>query len=288
MRQFLPVVRVAKASWRPTLLIGVTLCLHAAAVALVMVYPMHWRWTLTALAANHVVLMLVGLWPRSHWMGSNWTQLPAAAKARRQIALTIDDGPDPGVTPQVLEVLARRGVQATFFVIGERAQRYPDLCREIMRRGHAIENHTQHHRHHFALMGVQGITRELQAAQASLAAITGQRPLFFRAPAGLRNPFLDPVLHRLGLQLVSWSVRGFDTRVSNAQKVTHKLLSGLCPGAIVLLHDGNAARTREGQPVILRVLPVLLDAAAADNLHFVTLRQACVLAAPTIKSLANA
>lgn len=288
MPQFLPVVPVAESTWRPTLLIGVSLCLHGVAVALVAVFPMHWRWALAALAANHFVLMLVGLWPRSHWMGSNWTQLPAAATARRQIALTIDDGPDPVVTPQVLEVLARYGVQATFFVIGARAQRYPDLCREIVRRGHAIENHTQRHRHDFALMGLKGINRELQDAQASLTTLTGQRPLFFRAPAGLRNPFLDPVLHRLGLQLVSWSVRGFDTRVSNAQQVIHKLLAGLCPGAIVLLHDGHAARTVAGRPVILDVLPVLLDAAAADNLRFVTLRQASVLAPPTFKSLANA
>ncbi|MDO8448172.1 MAG: polysaccharide deacetylase family protein [Rhodoferax sp.] len=259
--------------WRPTLLIRATLLLHGAAVALVAVSPVHWRWVLAALVANHFVLMLVGLWPRSHWMGANWTELPAAAAARREIALTIDDGPDPVVTPQVLEVLARYGVQATFFVIGARAERYPELCRDIVARGHAIENHSQRHRHNFALMGLNGITQELQAAQATLTAITGQRPLFFRAPAGFRNPFLDPVLSRLGLQLVSWSVRGFDTRVNNAQQVTRKLLAGLRPGAIVLLHDGNAARTPAGQPVILEVLPALFDAAAARQLRFVTLRQ---------------
>lgn len=259
--------------WRPPLLIRATLLLHGVAVALVAVSPVHWRWVLAALVANHLVLMLVGLWPRSHWMGANWTELPAAAAARREIALTIDDGPDPVVTPQVLEVLARHGVQATFFVIGARAERYPELCRDIVARGHAIENHSQRHRHNFALMGLNGITQELQAAQATLTAITGQRPLFFRAPAGFRNPFLDPVLSRLGLQLVSWSVRGFDTRVHNALQVTRKLLAGLRPGAIVLLHDGNAARTPAGQPVILEVLPALFDAAAARQLRFVTLRQ---------------
>ena len=122
-------------------------------------------------------------------------------------------------------------------------------------------------------MGLKGITKELQAAQETLTGLTGQRPRFFRAPAGFRNPFLDPVLTRLGLQLVSWSVRGFDTRVSNAAKVTNTLVAGLRPGAILLLHDGNAARTRAGTPVILEVLPALLDAAVADNLRFVTLQQ---------------
>lgn len=264
---------MADTRWRPTVLIRATLWLHGLAVALGVVYPMHWRWALAALLANHLVLMLVGLWPRSQWMGPNWTQLPAAAAARHEIALTIDDGPDPGVTPQVLELLARHGVRATFFVIGAQAERYPELCRDIVRAGHAIENHTQRHRHNFALMGVKGITQELQAAQATLTAITGQHPLFFRAPAGFRNPFLDPVLSRLGLQLVSWSVRGFDTRVGDAGQVTAKLLAGLRPGAILLLHDGNAARTPTGRPVILDVLPALLDAAAARQLRFVTLRQ---------------
>lgn len=264
---------MAESPWRPTVLIRATLWLHGVAVALWVVYPMHWRWWFAALLANHFILMLVGLWPRSQWLGSNWTQLPAAAAARHEIALTIDDGPDPGVTPQVLELLARYGVRATFFVIGAQAERYPDLCRDIVRAGHAIENHTQRHRYNFALMGVKGITQELQAAQATLTALTGQRPLFFRAPAGFRNPFLAPVLSRLGLQLVSWSVRGFDTRVRSSDQVKCKLLAGLRPGAILLLHDGNAARTPAGQPVILAVLPALLDAAAARQLRFVTLRQ---------------
>ena len=279
---------MAESRWRPTLLIRITLLLHAVAVAVVALSPAYWRWVIAALVANHFVLMLVGLWPRSNWMGPNWTELPAAAAARHEIALTIDDGPDPVVTPQVLEVLARYGVQATFFVIGARAERYPAICREIVSRGHAIENHSQRHRHNFALMGLKGITKELQAAQASLTTLTGRRPLFFRAPAGFRNPFLAPVLGRLGLQLVSWSVRGFDTRVNNAQQVTRRLLAGLRPGAIMLLHDGNAARTPAGQAVILEVLPALLDAAAASNLRFVTLQQASVPAPPAFKSLTNA
>lgn len=118
------------------------------------------------------------------------------------------------------------------------------------------------------------MTREIQAAQDTLAAITGQRPLFFRAPAGLRNPFLDPVLTGLGLRLASWSARGFDTRVGNAAQVTTRLLRGLTAGTILLLHDGNAARTSTGVPVILEVLPVVLESATAAHLRPVTLTQA--------------
>ncbi|MHB9100916.1 MAG: polysaccharide deacetylase family protein [Sulfuricella sp.] len=260
--------------WQPTLLIRATLVLHVLALIVVIAQPGQWRWALGTVLANHALLTLLGLWPRSHWLGPNWTRLPAAATARNEIALTIDDGPDPIVTPQVLELLDRYAIQATFFCIGEKAARYPDLCREIVCRGHAVENHSQHHRHHFSLMGRAGITRELQAAQDTLTAITGQRPWFFRAPAGLRNPFLDPVLASLGLQLASWSARGFDTRIGDVERVTNKLLHGLRAGAILLLHDGNAARTPDGIPVILEVLPAVLAAARAANLRFATLRLA--------------
>jgi peptidoglycan/xylan/chitin deacetylase (PgdA/CDA1 family) len=188
--------------------------------------------------------------------------------------LTIDDGPDPFVTPQVLDILDRYAAKATFFCVGEKAARYPDLCREIARRGHAVENHSQHHRHYFALLGRSGFMRELQTAQDTLTTITGQRPLFFRAPAGLRNPFLDPVLTRLELRLASWSARGFDTRIGDVERVESRLVRGLRAGAILLLHDGNAARTQDGVPVILIVLPAVLAAASAANLRFVTLREA--------------
>ena len=260
--------------WRPTQLIRASIALHLLALIALIAEPGQWRWALGAVLADHAVLMLVGLWPRSHWLGPNWTQLPAAASARNEIAVTIDDGPDPVVTPQVLDMLDRHAARASFFCIGEKAARHPDLCREIVRRGHAVENHSQHHRHNFALMGRSGLMRELQTAQDTLAAITGQRPSFFRAPAGLRNPLLDPVLHRLGLRLASWSARGFDTRVGDVERVKGRLLRGLRPGAILLVHDGNAARSRDGIPVILEVLPAVLAAANAANLRFVTLRQA--------------
>jgi peptidoglycan/xylan/chitin deacetylase (PgdA/CDA1 family) len=260
--------------WQPTLLIHASIALHLLALIVVIAAPGQWHWALGAVLANHALLALVGLWPRSHWLGPNWTQLPAAATARNEIALTIDDGPNPSVTPRVLELLDRYAAQASFFCVGEKAARYPDLCREIVRRGHAVENHSQHHRHHFALMGYSGCMRELQAAQETLTTITGQRPLFFRAPAGLRNPFLDPVLARLGLRLASWSARGFDTRIGDVERVKMRLLRGLRAGAILLLHDGNAARTLAGIPVILDVLPAVLAAASAANLRFVTLREA--------------
>jgi peptidoglycan/xylan/chitin deacetylase (PgdA/CDA1 family) len=279
MRRFLPGnpmrdPAMRDPAWQPTLLIRATVALHGLALVAVIADPEQWRWVLGAVIVNHLLLTAVGLWPRSTWLGPNWTRLPAAAAARHEIALTIDDGPDPLVTPQVLDILDRHAARATFFCVGEKAERYPDVCREIVRRGHAVENHSQHHRHHFSLLGPRGFRCELQAAQNTLSQITCQRPVFFRAPAGLRNPFLDPVLAQLGLSLASWSARGFDTCIGDAGRVKHALLHGLRGGAILLLHDGNAARTPEGTPVILDVLPAVLESAAAAGLRFVRLRDA--------------
>lgn len=257
--------------WRPTLLIAATLLLHAAMLAALLAYPGKWPWILATLIANHLVLTVVGLWPRSTWLGPNWTCLPPAAAARGEIALTIDDGPHPEVTPQVLDLLDRYGVKASFFCVGSEALRYPELCKTIVARGHAIENHSQHHPHHFALLGPAGLQREIQAAQDTFRAITGRAPVFFRAPAGLRNPFLDPVLAKLGLHLAAWTRRGFDTRSADPLVVHSRLTKGLKAGAILLLHDGNSARSSAGVPVILAVLPQLLETAAAAGLHFVPL-----------------
>ena len=261
-------------AWHSPALVRASIALHLLVAAAVVAAPGLWPWAVTAVIANHLLIVGAGLWPRSHWLGANWTMLPAAAAARNEIALTIDDGPDPAVTPLVLDLLDRHAARVTFFCIGQQAQRHPDLCLQIVQRGHAVENHSQAHSHLFSLLGPRGLAREVRASQDTLTRICGQRPRFFRAPAGLRNPFLDPVLHRLGLTLASWSVRGFDTRVGDAGRVKNKLLRGLHAGAILLLHDGNAARTADGIPVILEVLPALLESAAAAQLRTVTLRQA--------------
>lgn len=263
----------ASRHWHPTPLLLATFAMHAGALGMLAMQPGLWPWGVGALAANHLVLTAAGLWPRSRGLGPNWVRLPPVA-AVGHIAVTIDDGPDPEVTPQVLDLLDRFDARASFFCIGSRAQRHPELCREIVRRGHAVENHSQHHYHHFSTFGPWRMAREIQTAQASLAALTGQLPCFFRPPAGLRNPFLEPILARHGLHLASWTRRGYDTRNRNADDVARRLIRNLAAGDILLLHDGSGARTVSGQPVVLAVLPRVLEAAAAIGLKTIALRSA--------------
>ena len=136
------------------------------ALGLLAMQPALWPWGLGALAANHLALTAAGLWPRSRSLGPNWVRLPPAA-APGHIAITIDDGPDPEVTPQVLDLLDRFDARASFFCIGSRAQRHPELCREIVRRGHAVENHSQHHYYHFSTFGPRRMAREIKPARTT-------------------------------------------------------------------------------------------------------------------------
>lgn len=260
--------------WKPAPLITGTAALHVGAAAAMLAQPATWPWATGSVIASHLVLTAAGLWPKSTLLGPNWTRLPASQGSNDRIALTIDDGPDPDVTPRVLDVLDEHGARATFFCIGEQAQRHPHIVEQIAARGHAVENHSQRHRHHFSLSAPGALRREIEAGQRTLAQITGTRPQFFRAPAGLRNPFLEPVLCDLGLQLASWTRRGFDTRERDANKVAQRLLDGLAPRDILLIHDGHAARDAHGAPVVFKVLPDLLNAAAQAQLRWTTLREA--------------
>ncbi len=260
--------------WFPTPLIQAACATHVGALGALVLWPHAWPAALGAIVLSHVALTAAGLWPRSRLLGPNWVRLPRAAAQRGEIALTIDDGPDPEITPAVLDLLDAAGVRATFFCIGERALAEPALVAEIVRRGHAVENHSHHHRHHFSLFGPRRLTADVADAQRALAGLAGSAPRFFRPPAGLRNPFLEPVLARQGLLLASWTRRAFDTREGDAATVLQRLTYRLAAGDILLLHDGHAARTAAGRAVILDVLPALLEHVRAAGLRPVTLRSA--------------
>ena len=267
--------------WHPSTLIRASAVLHLGAAAATLVRPQLWPWTLSSVMANHLILVAAGLWPRSRLLGPNWTCLPQlpAPGSPGAVAITIDDGPDAEVTPAVLDVLQAHNATATFFCIGERVERHPELARAIVERHHEIGNHSYRHGHGFALLGPGTLMYEVARAQQAISTATGQWPCFFRAPAGLRNPFLEPVLARAGLQLVSWTRRGFDTVYRSAGRVLGSLTRHLRGGDILLLHDGHAARTPTGAPVILEVLPRLLHALAAAQLAPITLSAALARAA---------
>lgn len=259
--------------WKPSTAIKASAVFHVGVVS-GMVGGLAWPWALGGLLANHAVLTVAGLWPRSGLLGKNIRRLSQTACAAGEVAITVDDGPHPSVTPAVLDILEAHQAQATFFCIGKAVEAFPHLAREIVRRGHTIENHTYAHRHHFSIMGMRQLRSEISQAQNAISETTGYVPVYFRAPAGLRSPLLDPVLQDLNLQLVSWTRRGFDTVAKDPQLVLRRLQKNLAAGDILLLHDGNAACAANGKPVVLEILPELLASLKDVGLRSVSLRNA--------------
>ena len=184
------------------------------------------------------------------------------ATTRQEVWLTIDDGPDPDDTPRILDLLDQHGARATFFVIGERAARWPHLIREIVRRGHEIGHHT--HTHPAATFWCAGPTRLTAELDRTLATLqeNGIRPQRFRAPVGIKHLFLDPVLARRGLSYVGWSVRSGDCRAASPEAVRDHAASKLKPGAILLVHEGPSV------PANVRVTGIALLLAAVTARGF--------------------
>ncbi len=203
---------------------------YIAAAAFLFVHP-----SLSAVVlSGFVVICLVA--PFFPGAGIFLPAIRRGGKDSSAVALTFDDGPDPHTTPFLLNILARRGVKATFFVIGRSAEKYPDLMEDILRAGHCIGNHT--YRHDVLVMAKSGKTlaQEIDSAQ-EVFRLFKIRPLAFRPPAGVVSPKLGPLLRQRQMTCIHYRCRGPDMGNRRIRGLSGKILKKIRPGDIVLLHD---------------------------------------------------
>lgn len=196
------------------------------------------------LAVAGVYLTLTGLGvaiPQWRWFGPF---ICRGNRSRRWIALTFDDGPDARSTPALLELLREAKVCAAFFCVGQRVAENRDLAARIVHDGHLVGNHSWAHSHATNFFSVARLRDELTRAQRIIQEATGVAPRWFRPPMGLSNPRVFRVARALGLSVVGWSARGFDTQITDPERVVRRILRQIRPGAIVLLHDGNVSAER--------------------------------------------
>jgi peptidoglycan-N-acetylglucosamine deacetylase len=166
------------------------------------------------------------------------------ASSRRQVALTFDDGPDARSTPALLDLLRLETIPAAFFCIGKRVASESELTARINRDGHLLGNHTFNHSNLTNFFGPKRLRQELQLTQDAISAAAGTTPNCFRPPMGLSNPFTFFVTKKLGLQAIGWTIRSLDTRITDPERVTRRVVERLTPGAIILLHDGDIPAER--------------------------------------------
>jgi peptidoglycan/xylan/chitin deacetylase (PgdA/CDA1 family) len=179
--------------------------------------------------------------PEWRMFGSSLCRVRTTQKV---VALTFDDGPDPASTPALLDLLARKGVRATFFCIGRQVAEHRELARRITAEGHLIGNHSFAHSRGTNLFGEARLRADLEHAQQEITQAVGRTPEFFRPPMMLTNPQVFRVTRALSLTVAGCAIRCYDRRDGSTRKVLHRVLRRLRPGVIIALHDGGVPPER--------------------------------------------
>jgi peptidoglycan/xylan/chitin deacetylase (PgdA/CDA1 family) len=211
------------------------------------------------------------VWPTSQIFGRTLI----AGDDPGQIALTFDDGPNDAATPELLDVLARHGVRATFFSIGNFVRQRPEITRAVVAAGHLLGNHTMSHPK-LSMEPAARVRQELADCSAVLEDLTGVAVKFFRPPFGARRPVVLRIARELGLVPVTWNVTGYDWNPIGADGILKNLDAGIARnrrrgcGSNLLLHDGSHRGMSWQRMDTVRAVDRLLTARAGTGTRFVT------------------
>ncbi len=159
-------------------------------------------------------------------------------KDQRTVALTFDDGPDPETTPALIELLDKHNIKATFFVVGERAEKNPAMIAKLVQSGHQVANHSYSHPWYANFLFGKALQKQILQTKAALEKITGTECFFFRPPMGLTNPHYRVILEKNNITMVGWNIRTYD-KYKDKQKITEKILKKICNGSIIMMHDSG-------------------------------------------------
>ncbi len=155
---------------------------------------------------------------------------------KKLVALTFDDGPTLK-TLEVLDVLKKYKVKATFFCIGQRIEEYPSIFERIVEEGHTVGNHSYSHSNRFPFFSTKKITEEINKTTALISKATGHPSCLFRPPFGVTNPAIARAVKNSGQILIGWNLRSMDTTIQNHRKLEANIKAHLRPGTVLLLHD---------------------------------------------------
>ena len=205
----------------------------------------------------------------SGWHGASFTGLPPGT---RQLALTYDDGPNEPYTSQLLEVLAKHGARATFFLIGQFVAARPAIARSLVAAGHAVGNHTHTHPDLTALSPAQ-LEGELDRASRAIEDATGARPTLFRPPFGRRSRRILAVVRARGVTPVMWRAACYDWKAASAQSIVSTLTARIRGGEVIQLHDGDHRRLGVDRAQAIRATDGILQHYRDTGYSFVTVTE---------------
>jgi len=221
--------------------------------------------------SNKIEIPVESLWPYVTEYIINRLQLTPPKEgvmlldpAGKYVALTFDDGPSPAVTPLILEILKQNGAKATFFMIGNRVQNYPEIAKQVANEGHEIGNHTGSHPNLTKLSEAQ-IWQEIVGNSQLIEGVIGRSPTCFRPPYGVYNPIVEKVAFEHHVPIVLWSVDSLDWKNRNPEGVNTRVEETVTPGSIVLLHDIHQSTAE--------ALPALMTGLRNQGYQFVTISE---------------
>jgi peptidoglycan-N-acetylglucosamine deacetylase len=207
--------------------------------------------------------------PTGQWFGRAFCGLPRGSK---QVALTFDDGPNDPHTLRLLDVLAKHGVQATFFMIGKYVRERPDIARAVATAGHVIGNHTYAHPL-LIFQPASRIRKEILQCREAIGDAVGEHSNLFRPPWGGRRPGVFRIVQQLGFRPIMWNVTGYDWNPPSAQYIEQKVTRNIHGGDVVLLHDGGHAAFGADRSRTVEAVDRLIVRYQSEDREFVTITQ---------------
>jgi len=219
----------------------------------------------------HVDLAILGIFLASACHSAeqpNWRDgiVHRVQTEEKVVALTFDDGPHPKFTPALLRVLDKYKVKATFFMIGQKMEAYPNIVKGVSDRGHVIANHTYTHPHNIELDTESQITRELEMCERVIERMTGKRAHLFRPPLGLVDGTVLTIAEEQGYRTILWSVCADHHDAPTPELMAQRVIKRVRPGGIILAHDGRfGTRWKD-----VAAAPIIIEALTKEGYRFVT------------------
>lgn len=211
-----------------------------------------------------------GLHPNMHLWKQQKIVITDVPISKKIVALTFDDGPDPSYTPVVLDVLKKYDARATFFILGIRAEKHPDIIKRMAREGHEVGNHSYSHRDFGKKDDTDYMLMEIRRANDIIYRLSGQKSVLFRPPGGYLSNALIDLVKKEKLTIAYWSYiqDTKDWKGSSAESIANHLIKNIKPGQIIILHDGcnNGMETA-------RAVNIVLDKLSRDGWRFVTVSE---------------
>src|SRR5690554_3099667 len=185
--------------------------------------------------------------------------------SKNEIALTFDDGPHPN-TSQILDLLHKFEMKATFFCIGKQVEMYPEIAQRMVKEGHIIANHTYTHTPKMGFLPTKKVWNEIQKCSDIIEKATGKKVMLYRPPFGVTNPNIAKAVEKSGLKVIGWKVRSLDTVISSEKKLAKRLISRISKGSIILLHDNRNVTVQTLEQLLITIQKKQLTSVTVSEL----------------------